>query len=287
MTPPKMRPGELEQSLEIINHHRLRGPFRCAVFDFDGTLSLLRGNWQGLMVPMMVETLATTGTDESHAELTDIVEEYVTRLTGQPTMQQILALADAVERRGGRRPDSQAYLARYLDQLISRTAGRIADVHAGRKSPDEFLVPGSRPLLAALQSQGLILVLASGTELADVRRESQVLKIDHYFGPRIFGPVNNDPRFAKESVLRQLMAQHSLRGEDIVSIGDGPAEILAIKAVGGLAIGVASDEIHQDGRVNQLKRDHLLRAGADLVIPDYRDLALTLSLLGPSPSPEP
>ena len=275
-----MAPSEFEQSLEIINPDHLRGPFRCAVFDFDGTLSLLRGNWQGLMVPMMVKTLAATGSGESRAQLTAIVEEYVTRLTGQPTMQQILALADAVEQRGGRRTDPQSYLARYLDQLISRTAARIAEVQAGRRSPDEFLVPGSRPLLDVLQSQGLILVLASGTELGDVRRESAVLKIDHYFGSCIFGPVDNDPRFSKERALRELMAQHGLRGADIVSIGDGPAEMHAIKAVGGLAIGVASDEIHQDGRVNRLKRDHLLRAGADLIIADYRDMHTVLRMVG-------
>ena len=39
------------------------------------------------------------------------------------------------------------------------------------------------------------------------------------------------------------MAEHDLRGDQIVAIGDGPAEIRAIKAVGGLALGVASDEV--------------------------------------------
>src|SRR3954447_9678270 len=79
---------------EIINANYLRGPFRCAVFDFDGTLSLLRGDWQGLMVPMMVDALAATASGESREQLTAIVEEFVTRLTGQPTMQQMFALAD-------------------------------------------------------------------------------------------------------------------------------------------------------------------------------------------------
>jgi len=125
-------------------------------------------------------------------------------------------------------------------------------------------------------------VLASGTNLADVRRESAVLKIDHYFGPRIFGPVNDDPGFSKQRVLSQLMADHGLRGDQIVSIGDGPAEMLAIKAVGGLAVGVASDEVHQDGRVNRLKRDHLIRSGADVIIPDYGDIGSVLSLVFPS-----
>jgi phosphoglycolate phosphatase-like HAD superfamily hydrolase len=265
--------------LEIVNPDHLRGPFRCAVFDFDGTLSLLRGNWQGLMVPMMVETLAATGSGESAAELTAIVEEFVTRLTGQPTMQQMLALCEEVERRGRARPEAQVYFARYMDMLISRTEARIEDVQAGKATPDQMLVPGSRPLVERLHSAGWLLVIASGTELSDVRRESGVLKIDNYFGPRIFGPMNNDVRFSKERVLRQLMAEHGLRGEEIVAIGDGPAEILAIKAIGGLAIGVASDEVHQDGCINRLKREHLLRSGADVIIPDYRDLAAVLRLL--------
>ena len=29
-----------------------------ALFDFDGTLSLIRSGWMGVMVPMMVEVLA-------------------------------------------------------------------------------------------------------------------------------------------------------------------------------------------------------------------------------------
>ena len=269
--------------IEIVNPKYLRGPFRCAVFDFDGTLSLLRANWQGLMVPMMVDALAAIGTGECRARLTGIVEEFVTRLTGQPTMQQMLALCDEVEKRGRPRPDPHAYFARYRDVLISRTETRIADVQAGRATPDQMLVSGSRSLVERLNAAGWILVIASGTELSDVQRESGVLKIDPYFGPRIFGPVNNDARFSKERVLGQLMAKHGLQGEEIVAIGDGPAEMLAIKAVGGLAIGVASDEVHQDGRINRLKREHLLRAGAAVIIPDYRDLASIVQLLFPPP----
>src|SRR5262249_39259180 len=126
--------------LEIVNSHHPRGPFRCAVFDFDGTLSLLRGNWQGLMVPMMVDLLAATGSGESRAELTAIVEEFVTRLTGQPTLVQMEALASEVAKRGKSPPDPQVQLARYLDQLLSRTAARIEAVQSGRTKTDELLV---------------------------------------------------------------------------------------------------------------------------------------------------
>src|SRR6478609_3566356 len=109
---------------DVINANHVRGPFRCAVFDFDGTLSLLRGNWQGLMVPMMVDALAATGTAESRDQLTAIVEEFVTRLTGQPTMHQMFALAEEVKKRGQPRPDPHVYFDRYMDLLISRTEAR-------------------------------------------------------------------------------------------------------------------------------------------------------------------
>jgi len=266
--------------VETIHAGHPRGPFRCAVFDFDGTLSLLRGNWQGLMVPMMVELLVATGTHETRAELTALVEEFVTRLTGQPTMQQMQALVAALHERGGQPNPPEAYLQQYLSQLLARTAERIAAVESGRAPPDQFLLAGSRPLLDRLQEAGWILAIASGTELAHVRREARVLGIDGYFGPRIFGPVANDPRFSKEAVLRLLMAEHGLAAHQIAAIGDGPAEILAARAVGALAVGVASDEVHLDGRVNRLKREHLLRAGADLLVPDYRDLTSVLNVLG-------
>jgi phosphoglycolate phosphatase len=268
-----------DAQIEIINPAYVRGAFRCAVFDFDGTLSLLRGNWQGLMVPMMVEALVATGTSESRAELTAIVEEFVTRLTGQPTMQQMYALCDEIEKRGRPRPDANVYFHRYMDMLISRTEARVGDLEAGRAGPDDFLVSGSRQVLEKLKSAGYLLVISSGTNLAHVRRESKILKIEDYFAERIFAPVNDNPSFTKERSLRQLMADHGLRGDEIVSIGDGPAEMLAIKSVGGLAIGVASDEVHKDGRINQLKREHLIRSGADLIIPEYRNLSAVLKAM--------
>ncbi len=270
--------------LDIVRSERPRGPFRCIVFDFDGTLSLLRGDWQGLMIPRMVEVLAATGTGESSDVLHALVADFVTRLTGQPTMLKLVALCDDVARRGQPRPDARDYLDEYLTKLLARTADRVQAVNSGATAADEMLVPGSRLLVERLARRGLLLAISSGTELSHVQSETAVLGLDPYFGPRIFGPIDNDPRFSKQRVLEQLIAERGLRGHEIACIGDGPAEILAARAVGALALGVASDEINRSGRVNALKREHLLRAGADAIVADYSDLAPILRcLLNPEP----
>ena len=69
--------------IEIVHQNFARGSFRAALFDFDGTLSLLRRNWQDVMIPMMVDILAETGTTETRAQLSEQVEEFVMRLNEQ------------------------------------------------------------------------------------------------------------------------------------------------------------------------------------------------------------
>ena len=79
-----------------------RGRMQFALFDFDGTISLIREGWQQVMIPMMVELLSATGTEETAGELEGIVSEYVTRLTGKQTIYQMIELAEQIRRRGGR-----------------------------------------------------------------------------------------------------------------------------------------------------------------------------------------
>ena len=62
-----------------------RSAYQVAIFDFDGTLSLLRRGWQQVMIPMGVEYLEATGTRETREELHAVVESFVTRLTGKQT----------------------------------------------------------------------------------------------------------------------------------------------------------------------------------------------------------
>ena len=45
----------LDEEIEIVNPDLPRGRFRSALFDFDGTLSLIREGWPQVMIPMMTE----------------------------------------------------------------------------------------------------------------------------------------------------------------------------------------------------------------------------------------
>src|SRR5436309_2096625 len=90
-----------DDDLEILHPGLPRGRFRSVLFDFDGTLSLIREGWPQVMIPMMVGVLRETGTAETEPELTRAVEEFVMRLNGRQTIYQMIQLADEVRRRGG------------------------------------------------------------------------------------------------------------------------------------------------------------------------------------------
>ncbi|MCL4205688.1 MAG: HAD hydrolase-like protein [Pirellulaceae bacterium] len=268
-------------SPEIIHPDYPRGGFRAAIFDFDGTLSLLRRNWQDVMVPMMVDILAETGTAESREDLRVLVEDFVARLTGRQTIYQMIRLGEEVTRRGGRAAEPLEYKRRYHDLLWQQVGDRVEAARSGRVSRDHFTVPGSRQLLEKLAEAGIQLYLASGTDLNYVLDEAAVLGLDHFFGPRIYGALDDYRRFSKAMIIEKMIVDTGVEGRNIVGFGDGFVEIEEVKKVGGLAVGVASDEETCCG-VNAWKRQRLIEAGADLIIGDYRDLDDLLLAIAPS-----
>ena len=47
-----------DPGIEVLNPAVGLGRFRHALFDFDGTLSVIREGWERVMVPLMVEMIA-------------------------------------------------------------------------------------------------------------------------------------------------------------------------------------------------------------------------------------
>lgn len=259
----------LTDEIEIVCSDLPRGQFRSVIFDFDGTLSLIREGWHQVMIPMMVEVLRETGTSESEAQLTTIVEDFVMRLTGRQTIYQMIQLAEGVSQRGGRPLEPLAYKHRYHDLLMRRIENRIAALTARTAQPEDWTVPGSQALLDNLRSRGMALYLASGTDLKYVQQEVDLLGLTHYFGDHIYGALDDYKSFSKKMVIDRILRENNLHGDELLGFGDGFVEIEEIKRVGGVAVAVASDEENRRG-VNTWKRKRLIQAGADIVIPEYR-----------------
>jgi phosphoglycolate phosphatase-like HAD superfamily hydrolase len=258
-----------DNEIEILNPHLPRGRFRFVVFDFDGTLSLIREGWPQVMIPMMVEVLRQTGTHESDAELHTAVEDFVMHLNGKQTIYQMIQLAEEVTKRGGQPQEPLVYKHIYHDRLMQRIQGRLDALAGGTAKADDWTVPGSHTFLDSLRRRGLALFLASGTDLKYVRREAELLGLAPYFGDHIYGALDDYKNFSKRMVIEKILRDFNLRGEELLGFGDGYVEIEEIKRVGGVAVAVASDEVHRRG-VDAWKRNRLARAGADIVIPEYR-----------------
>lgn len=72
----------------------------------------------------------------------------------------------------------------------------------------------------------------------------------------------------KKVVIENIIKQNNLEGEELIGFGDGPVELREVKKRGGIAVGVATDEVRKFG-LNIRKRERLIKAGADIVIPDF------------------
>jgi len=251
--------------------------FHSAVLDFDGTISLIREGWQQIMIPYFTDLLCDTpqGRDMDRALLENQAREFIFLHTGKQTIYQCIAVAEDIEKLGGTAQDPQVYKDEYHQRLLERIDGRLRGLESGRIDPESLTVPGSYALLDLLRDRGLTLYLASGTDEEYVLQEAELLGVTSYFEDRIYGAQREYKNFSKRKIIERLLRENQLSGEQLLGLGDGYVEIENVKAVGGTAIGVASNEAERCG-IDDWKRERLLGAGADAIIPDYRDLpALT------------
>ncbi len=248
------------------------GTFRYAVLDFDGTLSLIREGWQKIMIGLFAEELSYTpaGKEADRAALEGQAREMIFLHTGKQTIYQCIALTEEIARLGGTPMDPQVYKDEYVRRLLLTIDGRLKGLGDGTIAPETLTVPGTFALLDGLKARGVQLYLASGTDEEHVLNEARLLGLSPYFGTHIYGAQRDYKTFSKKLVIQRLIADNRLAGAELLGFGDGYVEIENVKEVGGYAVGVASDEAGRTG-IDDWKRERLIRAGADAIIPDYRE----------------
>ncbi len=260
-------------TIEFITGRDTAG-FRYAVLDFDGTLSLVREGWQQIMVPYFTDELCATpeGSKLPREDLALRVREFVTLLTGKQTIYQCIHLAEEITAMGGRPKDPQDYKDEYHRRLLERIDYRLKGLEDGSIDPETLTVPGTYELLDMLVRHGITPYLASGTDEVYVLKEAHLLGVDRWFGKNIYGAQRAYKTFSKKMVIERIIRENHLAGPELVGFGDGYVEIENVREAGGFAVGVASNEAERAG-IDTWKRERLIRAGADLIIPDYRDIA--------------
>lgn len=257
-----------------------------AIFDHDGTLSTLREGWDQIMEAMMLRTVLGTHYESVAASLyhkvTEGVREFIDKTTGVQTLVQMQGLARIV-RQFGFVPEDQildehGYKCIYNEELLRVVHERIRKLERGELNAEDFQIKDAGRLLEHLHVRGVKLYLASGTDEADVRSEAEALGYAHLFEGRIFGAVGDIKVEAKKVVLERIIREHDLAGHEFVTFGDGPVEIRETRKRGGICVGVASDEVRRFG-LNVSKRARLIRAGAQLIVPDFSQLSALVGLL--------
>ncbi len=268
--------------LESINPDAFTGAnatkaLKAAIFDFDGTLSLIRQGWQEVMIPYFTEEM-TQHTDLSHDDAYNRVRDFVDFLTGKQTIYQCIRLKEEIEQLGGTPSNPALYKQEYNERLLVRIKERLNGLASKQLNPLDYLVPGSLQLLESLKQDGLSLYLASGTDDEYVQNEARLLGVTVFFD----GVYGANETFSKAAVIQQMLVTHNISGDGLLGFGDGFVEIENVKSTGGLAIGIASDEVSMLKDVangisitssryqpDEWKRNRLISAGADGIIPDY------------------
>jgi rfaE bifunctional protein kinase chain/domain len=276
-----------ETEIEIVNKPPKDLKIKYAIFDNDGTLSTLREGWENIMAPMMVKAILGEKyleADESlYHKVESRVNELIDKSTGIQTLMQMRFLIELIKEFGfipeEKILDEFGYKKIYNVELMQMVIQRERKFLNGELGIEDLTIKNAVQFIERLFNNGIKLYLTSGTDEADVKHEASVLGYDHLFEGGLVGAVGDITREAKKIVLDRIL---DTIGESengmIATFGDGPVEIRETRKRGGLTIGVASNEIKRYG-LNEIKRTRLIKAGADIIVPDFSQTDHLLCLL--------
>lgn len=279
--------GYLQNSgIEIVNKWKEKPEIKHAIFDHDGTISTLREGWEIIMAPMMIKSILgdhyNEVDDATYRKIKSGVQEFIDKTTGIQTLAQMHGLLGMISDYGfvpaAKMLDAEGYKKIFNDDLLKMVRAREKKYAGKELGLEDLTIKNSVPFLKKLFESGVKLYLASGTDVEDVITEANALGYAHLFEGRIFGSVGDIHRDAKKMVLDNILdvIGESASGK-LVTFGDGPVEIRETKKRGGITVGVASNEIRRYG-LNEHKRTRLIKAGSDLIIPDFSEYNLLIGL---------
>jgi phosphoglycolate phosphatase-like HAD superfamily hydrolase len=261
--------------IEIVRPFEPRPDISHVIFDFDGTISWLRHGWPELMSGIFTRYIQISNLQQTWAPATIALQDHllseILSQNGKPTIFQMRSFAETMMRLGGKSPSPEDLLEEYQSTLDRKIIERMGRVRNGDRLVEDYLIFGARKLVEALAKRGLKLIILSGTIEHRVKEEADFLQVSHYFKHHIYGGHADPGQFSKKAVIERLLREEKIEGRHLLSFGDGPVELQNTDEIGGLAVGVASDEMENgSGKADTHKREQLILAGAHMIIADYR-----------------
>ncbi len=259
--------------MEIIRNPRPSSPPKAAIFDFDGTISLIVAGWRESMIEQFIAELRATplGANEPQEDLERLVSTFVDRNTGKPTIYQSFTLIEEIKRRGGTTKEPIEYKKEHSRRVKPVIDARLDGLRSGKLSPSDMMLPGAVEILKQFRRRGVAVYLASGSSVGFVKEECELLGITELFDGGIYGALPDPEAFSKAKVVAKILEERQIKPEELIGFGDGHTETENVRAVGGFVVGVASNETDFGGGVDPIKRSLLVDSGADVIISDYRD----------------
>lgn len=274
--------------IELIDRGKRAFP-KVAIFDHDGTISTLRQGWEPIMKEVCINAVLgdsiNTAPQEELTVLENRVAEMIEKTTGIQTIIQMHYLREMVISFGYVPPNKirspREYKEIYNTKLLEMVLKRVDLFRKDMLDLRDVTIKGSIGFLEMLESRGVQLYLASGTDQDDVRKEADILGYGRFFSGGIFGSLGNVSKDPKRAVIEDIIKQLPLNisPEECYVFGDGPVEMREAAKRGFTRIGLVSDEKQRFG-INIKKRSRLILGGAQILIPDFSWINILGEYLG-------
>jgi HAD superfamily hydrolase (TIGR01509 family) len=214
-----------------MNDNHTPGPFRCIIFDMDGTL--------------------TRTNDLIFASFNYISEKYTGK---QMTPREIIALFGPPEEGGLAKIVGAQAMPAALDELCEYYEKHHAHLAA--------LHPGIDDLLRYLKERGLRLAVFTGKGNRTAGITLRALGIDSYFDLVISGSDVTHHKPHHEGILR-VMDHFGLSAGDVLMVGDAPGDVTASRAAGVKVAAVLWDTYDRE-RTLAAKADYVFHQVREL-----------------------
>jgi len=158
------------------------------------------------------------------------------------------------------------------EQVLNRFC-RDKNLKEAKENPDKFLIKGSMEFMNYLHNKGIKNYFVTGAVVdksivPPMGMYEEVLGLGFEIGEGL--PVEDilgstwDEKIPKDEVMRRLVKELGIKGENVLVIGDGRSEISA-----GVALGAVTISILPENATRQ--RELHTELGTNMIVSDYTD----------------